>query len=120
MCTQPLKFYFQKHTYSYFFKLDPHSDQQSTRYIQTIATVELHRRQFRRQNLIMKIYTCGTRVNYGLGLDMLTGVADDFPLVVAPPKPLGSKLPNWKGNGFCEDCETGGGAATQKTQKKQT
>lgn len=38
-------------------------------------------------------------------------MADDFPLVVAPPKPLGSKLPNWKGNGFCEDCETGGGAA---------
>lgn len=43
---------------------------------------------------------------------MLTGVTEDFPLVEAPPKPLGSKLPNWKEIGFCDDCETGGGAAT--------
>lgn len=38
------------------------------------------------------------------------GVAEDFPLVETPPKPLGSKLPNWKGKGLCDDCETGGGA----------
>jgi hypothetical protein len=37
------------------------------------------------------------------------GVTEGFPLVETPPK-LGSKLPNWKEKGFCDDCETGGGA----------
>jgi hypothetical protein len=50
---------------------------------------------------------------------LLTGVTEGFPLVETPPK-LGSKLPNWKEKGFCDDCETGGGAPTQKNPTKHT